>query len=126
MSAMVFDTALTTIELLPHPIERSLRVPVARVLNEIVGHAIDGGIPYGPDQKAPDIGMSALALFILISRITDDDKMASTLAQWNVTAHISRLAEIILNNWAVEGAWHLTYSDTLAYILRISSLLGPA
>jgi hypothetical protein len=120
---MVFDTALTTIELLPHPMKESLRVPVARVLNEIASHAINGGIPYGPGEKKPDIGMSALTLFILISRITGDDKMAATLAQWNLTAHIPRLAGFILDNWAEETAWHLTYSDTLAYLLRVPRLL---
>jgi pimeloyl-ACP methyl ester carboxylesterase len=118
-SAMVFDTALTTIELLPHPVEKSLRVPVARVLKEIASHAIDGGIPYGPRENTPDIGMSALALFILTSRITGDDKMASILARWNLTTHIPRLAEFIMDNWTVEAAWRLTYSDTLAYLLRI-------
>jgi hypothetical protein len=123
MNAMVFDTALTTIELLPHPMKKSLRVPVARVLKEVMEHAIDGGVPYAPDEKTPDIGMSALALFILISRITSDDKMASTLAQWNLTEHIPRLAEFILKNWAVESAWRLTYADTLAYLLRIPNLL---
>jgi pimeloyl-ACP methyl ester carboxylesterase len=125
-SSMVFDTALTTIELLPHPIKESLRVPVARVLNEIASHAIDGGIPYGPGEKESDIGMSALTLFILISRITDDDKMATTLGQWNLIAHIPNLAEFILNKWKAEAAWHLTYSDTLAYLLRIPNILESA
>jgi hypothetical protein len=48
--------------------------------------------------------MSALTLFILLSRITGDDKMAATLAQWNLTTYISRLAKFILDNWTIEAA----------------------
>jgi hypothetical protein len=123
MGAMVFDTALTTIDLVPRPIKKNLRVPVARALNEIFVHAIHGGIPYGPDEKTPDIGMSALGMFTLASLTARDEEMASILDQWKLIKYIDSLAKFLLNNWTVESAWRMTYSDTLAYLLGIPKLL---
>ena len=122
MEAMVYDTALTTVDLLPRPIRKSLRLPVARVLSEILNKAIDGGIPYEPRQRFADIGSTALMLFTIASLLARDEKMASILTEWNLAQAIPSLVQFILENWEVEDAWRFTYSDTLAYLLLIPEL----
>lgn len=118
---MVYDTALTTIDLLPRPTPRSLRSVVQRAITSILAREIDGGIPYGPADNEPDVGMSALMLHILCSRLLTEpgSETADPLHKYEEHAH--RLTDFLITAWPDERYWRKTYADTLAYVLRLVS-----
>ncbi|MDI5982531.1 TIR domain-containing protein [Amycolatopsis magusensis] len=115
---MLFDTALSTIDLLPNPTPASLAPTVTRAILHIAAHERDGGIPYYSESKIPDIGMSSLMLSVLIRRtLLDDSLAAQTRDSLERLAH--SLTTFITQSWSDDRFWAYTYTSTIQGILRI-------
>ncbi|MFC1412267.1 TIR domain-containing protein [Streptacidiphilus sp. N1-12] len=115
---MLFDTALSTIDLLPNPTPPPLLSTVTRAILHIVSFERDGGIPYHPGSELPDIGLSCLLLSILLRRLLLDDDLS-----YQVRSKMEKVArstaDFITNSWLEERFWKHTYTSTIQGILRV-------
>jgi hypothetical protein len=117
---MLFDTALTTIDLISNPLSDILATTVVDILSTIVKAKNNNGIPYNNKQKYADIGLSAYLLSLIVR--------PGFLHSLNNTAFSSELTKIgidiahfLLKYYQNPKYKTFTYCDTFSNLLLIKS-----
>ena len=110
---MVFDTALTTIDLVSNPLPQTLIPLVVDMLSAIIGHLTNGGIPYNLNLETPDIGMSGY-LLSLIGRPGFLDSLGNVGLAWELQKVGDEIASFIIDNYQSNEFRDYTYCDTFA------------
>jgi hypothetical protein len=113
---MLYDTALTTIDLISNPLPNSLAPTVVDILSEIVNNKIDRGIPYNPTAESPDIGLSAYLLAVTVRSGFLESLHNQRFASELVDA-CTNIAYFIMENFQKPEYRYFTYCDTFSNLL---------
>jgi len=111
-------TSLITLDLLfdeTHALSPSL---VESILREILKHEIDGGLPYDPITRSPDVGMSGLFASV-VSRLAAAGALPQNAAGEQLYNAAIRFYKFSFENINSQAFMAATYCDTLAPILLL-------
>lgn len=111
---MLFDTALTTIELIPTRLLGSLADLIAEILGTIARHVGERLLMFGPDAMNEDVGISCLYLSAFRRA---SPYIASYGNFGEIEAVYQKLTLEIPKVWHIERYWRYTYVDTVASTL---------
>lgn len=113
---MVFDTALSTIMLLPHPTPRPLLTTVLRAISYVAGHVGDLGVPYHPGLQLGDVGMTAFLLSSIVDRVLEEPEATPAMRD-----HFIELCYILADSleamWDEQEYWAHSYTSTVQGLL---------
>jgi len=119
---MVFDTALTTIDLISNPLPNTLVPLVIDILSEIINSRIDNGIPYNQNVTTPDIGLSSYLLTIIVRpgfiESLHNKNFASKLCQESIN-----LVNFILESYQKPKYYDFTECKSFSMILFTKELI---
>ena len=114
----LFYTSLTTIDLITSELPPFIEVKLERMLNMIMSHEIEGGLPYDPQGTLPDVGFTAYFTSVVLRREfliqLDDIEFARRLVSTAL-----RYLRFVKANYNNKRLMRLTYCDTLPNILLL-------
>lgn len=116
---LLFETALTTIDLLSYPLNNDLNSVIVDILYSMLERMNpDGGIPYNLDETKSDFGMS-LYFYSLISRNTILSCIENKAILGMFINSRQKLENYINNNRTHFTKHRFTHCDTIAPVLFV-------
>lgn len=117
---MLYDTALTTIDLIADDFPPYVENVITQILSGIMSKKKGNGIPKTPWSDHPDIGMTAFFLSIVL-RPSFLGRLSDRLFLKRLEKETRNLLKFLNDEYENSDYWEYTYCDTLPNLLRLSA-----
>jgi hypothetical protein len=116
---LIFETALTTIDLLPNPYTKEIALILSNIISAMLDFCVDGALPYNPYEKTPDVGMTTYFLY-LISRKGIMECIKDSSLRKRIDDIANPMLNFVLKNYENKEYLKHTHCDTIASSLLIN------